>query len=99
MRIPSADAEGGYGLVLVDALTDAWGVQPAGNGKLVWIELRTGTPVDTASEPEPRQVINSLGPARPPDIFQVDVTVNSLGNDSNHRLDVAWFQAGEPQET
>ncbi len=34
-----ADAEGGRGLILVDAVTDRWGVVPgAGGGKTVWFE-------------------------------------------------------------
>ncbi|MFD8550170.1 ATP-binding protein [Streptomyces fradiae] len=36
----SGDREGGRGLILVDALAAAWGVQPgAGRGKTVWMEL------------------------------------------------------------
>ncbi|MFI1359276.1 ATP-binding protein [Streptomyces sp. NPDC020898] len=31
---------GGRGLVLVDALSDAWGVSPEGIGKTVWVEKR-----------------------------------------------------------
>jgi len=65
MRIPSADVEGGYGLVLVEALADDWGAQPTPNGKVVWIELRTGAEVETAGHPEAREAINSRGPARP----------------------------------
>ena len=34
-------AESGRGLVLVDALADAWGVDPSGDqGKTVWFEVR-----------------------------------------------------------
>ncbi|WP_424211195.1 ATP-binding protein [Streptomyces sp. BI20] len=40
--VPSADdGTHGRGLVLVEALADAWGVEPqAGGGKVVWFELR-----------------------------------------------------------
>ncbi len=35
-------AEGGRGLLLVDAVTDGWGVEPSpGGGKVVWFECRT----------------------------------------------------------
>ncbi|MEE4542632.1 ATP-binding protein [Streptomyces sp. V4-01] len=33
----------GRGLLLVQALADAWGAQPHGSGKVVWFELNTGT--------------------------------------------------------
>ncbi|MGP3951598.1 ATP-binding protein [Streptomyces sp. 7N604] len=38
------DGEGGRGLLLVDALSEAWGVRPAagGCGHVVWAELRYG---------------------------------------------------------
>ena len=37
--------EGGRGLMLVTALTTAWGHYPSGNGKVVWAEIlpRSGT--------------------------------------------------------
>lgn len=34
---------GGRGLVLVDALSDAWGVSPEAIGKTVWVEKKLGT--------------------------------------------------------
>ena len=34
------DAEQGRGLALVEALAAAWGVEPEGNGKIVWFEIR-----------------------------------------------------------
>ncbi|MFC8413333.1 ATP-binding protein [Streptomyces coelicoflavus] len=45
--VPSAwvsdDAEGGRGLVLLDAVADKWGVAPgAGGGKTVWFECGGG---------------------------------------------------------
>lgn len=36
-------ATGGRGLVLVDALSDAWGVNPNVIGKTVWVEKKLGT--------------------------------------------------------
>ncbi|MER6678976.1 ATP-binding protein [Streptomyces sp. NPDC000983] len=39
-RVPNADdGTHGRGLVLVQSLADAWGVQPHGVGKAVWFEL------------------------------------------------------------
>ncbi len=37
-----SDAMGGRGLLLVDKLADAWGVEIAREGKSVWFELRLG---------------------------------------------------------
>lgn len=44
LRTAAADAEGGRGLAMVDALASAWGVEPApdGRGKTVWFELTAG---------------------------------------------------------
>lgn len=41
-RVPVRGAEGGYGLVLVEALAQRWGTErrPGGAGKTVWAELR-----------------------------------------------------------
>lgn len=40
VRVPDADdGTHGRGLVLVQSLADAWGVQPHGVGKAVWFEL------------------------------------------------------------
>ncbi|MCU1673197.1 MAG: hypothetical protein JWN77_1310 [Frankiales bacterium] len=36
---PSPDAEGGRGMLLVDRLSDRWGVEPLPVGKRVWFEL------------------------------------------------------------
>lgn len=41
VRNPSGYDESGYGLVLVQALADAWGVRELAIGKSVWVELRT----------------------------------------------------------
>ncbi|MFM9615896.1 ATP-binding protein [Streptomyces sp. V2] len=44
------DAESGRGLVLVDALTDKWGIDPVGLlGKTVWFEC--ATPMDLDNMP------------------------------------------------
>lgn len=38
-RTPGEQASSGRGLLLVEQLADAWGVQPKGDGKRVWFEL------------------------------------------------------------
>ncbi len=38
-RTPADDDESGFGLVLVDALADKWGVRPSATGKAVWAEF------------------------------------------------------------
>lgn len=38
-RDAPADAEGGRGLALVDALAAAWGTLPRPEGKTVWFEV------------------------------------------------------------
>lgn len=42
LRKPGGDGTGGRGLLLVQALADAWGVRPQGSGKVVWFELEGG---------------------------------------------------------
>jgi hypothetical protein len=39
VRAPSADALGGRGLLLVDALAAQWGSTPTDRGKVVWFEF------------------------------------------------------------
>ena len=39
LAAPDTDALGGRGLVIVDGLASAWGVERAGAGKTVWFEL------------------------------------------------------------
>ncbi|MCW2779269.1 MAG: hypothetical protein JWN17_2994 [Frankiales bacterium] len=39
-RSADADAEGGRGLALVDALASAWGTEARPGGKVVWFEVR-----------------------------------------------------------
>ncbi|MHC3474035.1 ATP-binding protein [Streptomyces sp. 7R007] len=42
----SAEAEGGRGLVLLDAVVDKWGVEPRGaGGKAVWFECGRSSPL------------------------------------------------------
>lgn len=36
---PDRDAAGGRGLLIVDRLASAWGVEPEGGGKCVWFVL------------------------------------------------------------
>ncbi|MDH6116102.1 serine phosphatase RsbU (regulator of sigma subunit)/anti-sigma regulatory factor (Ser/Thr protein kinase) [Kitasatospora sp. GAS204A] len=38
-RTPGEQASSGRGLMLVEALADAWGVEPRGSGKRMWFEL------------------------------------------------------------
>ena len=44
-RTPGEQASSGRGLMLVEALADAWGVDPLGSGKRMWFEL-AWTPPD-----------------------------------------------------
>ena len=44
-RLPDVDEESGHGLMLVEAMADAWGTRPTDTGKTVWFTLnvdRTG---------------------------------------------------------
>ncbi len=52
---PGPDAESGRGLLLVDALADAWGVTPrtAGPGKTVWANV--SCPPDGRAYPRPTE--------------------------------------------
>jgi anti-sigma regulatory factor (Ser/Thr protein kinase) len=43
-RAPDVQDESGRGLLLVDALADAWGADPVDGGKLVWAELTRPRP-------------------------------------------------------
>jgi Histidine kinase-like ATPase domain len=45
--------EGGRGLMLVTALTTAWGHYPSGNGKVVWAEIAIPTATRTRVRPSP----------------------------------------------
>ncbi|GAB1336758.1 SpoIIE family protein phosphatase [Streptomyces sp. E-15] len=48
-RRPGELASSGRGLMLIELLADAWGVDPRGEGKCIWFELRepAGTPLGT----------------------------------------------------
>ena len=37
---PDADADGGRGLLIIEALSDAWGVEDHPGGKRVWVRLQ-----------------------------------------------------------
>ncbi|MEV5987195.1 SpoIIE family protein phosphatase [Streptomyces sp. NPDC052051] len=50
-RHPGELASSGRGLILVEMLADAWGVDPRGEGKTIWFELAE----DSAHEHEERQ--------------------------------------------
>jgi anti-sigma regulatory factor (Ser/Thr protein kinase) len=43
-RRPGELASSGRGLVLIELLADAWGVDPRGQGKSIWFELYEPTP-------------------------------------------------------
>jgi anti-sigma regulatory factor (Ser/Thr protein kinase) len=43
LRAPGNQVTSGRGLLLVQALADAWGVHPEGTGKVVWFELSADT--------------------------------------------------------
>ncbi|WP_371578770.1 SpoIIE family protein phosphatase [Streptomyces sp. NBC_01314] len=45
-RHPGELASSGRGLVLMDVLADAWGVDPRGDGKSIWFELYEAAPPD-----------------------------------------------------
>ncbi|WP_149823534.1 ATP-binding SpoIIE family protein phosphatase [Streptomyces tailanensis] len=45
-RHPGELASSGRGLVLMDMLADAWGVDPRGDGKSIWFELYEAAPAD-----------------------------------------------------
>ncbi|WP_327728750.1 SpoIIE family protein phosphatase [Streptomyces sp. NBC_00487] len=47
-RHPGELASSGRGLVLMDMLADAWGVDPRGEGKSIWFELYETAPPDGA---------------------------------------------------
>ncbi|MFE7842270.1 SpoIIE family protein phosphatase [Streptomyces sp. NPDC057474] len=48
-RQPGELASSGRGLVLMDMLADAWGVDPRGDGKSIWFELYETPPPDSSN--------------------------------------------------
>jgi hypothetical protein len=42
LRFPAPEDPSGRGLRIVDAMSDAWGIIPATDGKTVWFALRAG---------------------------------------------------------
>lgn len=48
VRAPGVLDEGGRGLLLVDALAERWGEREVANGKLIWAEIATRRPPDSA---------------------------------------------------
>ncbi|ULR51994.1 SpoIIE family protein phosphatase [Streptomyces deccanensis] len=60
-RHPGELASSGRGLVLMDMLADAWGVDPRGDGKSIWFELYETPP----PEGPHRAVLNQTPPAHP----------------------------------
>jgi anti-sigma regulatory factor (Ser/Thr protein kinase) len=54
-RLPT-DAEGGWGLVLVERLADRWGVERDGDATVVWFELSTPDRAKRARVPLHRHI-------------------------------------------
>jgi anti-sigma regulatory factor (Ser/Thr protein kinase) len=46
VRHPDAADEHGRGVLLIDELADAWGVEPRADGKTVWFEIDVSTATD-----------------------------------------------------
>lgn len=61
-RKVSPDSVGGRGLLLVEALSNRWGVETRGDGKVVWAEIAV---VDAASRAVSRAKANASDPAGP----------------------------------
>ncbi|MFD7065720.1 SpoIIE family protein phosphatase [Streptomyces sp. NPDC059913] len=54
-RRPGEMASSGRGLVLMEMLADAWGVDPRGAGKSIWFELQESPPSTGPAEPEAQE--------------------------------------------
>jgi serine phosphatase RsbU (regulator of sigma subunit)/anti-sigma regulatory factor (Ser/Thr protein kinase) len=52
-RKPGEMASSGRGLVLMEVLADEWGVDPRGDGKMIWFELRESVPATPEAAPHP----------------------------------------------
>ncbi|MCF3961914.1 SpoIIE family protein phosphatase [Streptomyces fuscigenes] len=51
-RKPGEMASSGRGLVLMEVLADEWGVDPRGDGKMIWFELRERAPAPAGTGPD-----------------------------------------------
>jgi hypothetical protein len=60
-RAVTPDSVGGRGLLLVEALSDRWGVETRAEGKTVWAEIAV---VDAASRAASRAAANASDPVR-----------------------------------
>lgn len=66
-RTPGETATSGRGLLLLDAVTTRWGIEPRGEGKAVWCEIGPAVPPSgpvAASRPVAQDVEESADPAR-----------------------------------
>ncbi|MFE9776618.1 SpoIIE family protein phosphatase [Streptomyces sp. NPDC005775] len=61
-RTPGETATSGRGLLLLDAVTTRWGIEPRGEGKAVWCEIGPAAP---ASDPMPEDTEDAEEPADP----------------------------------
>ncbi|WP_327324908.1 ATP-binding protein [Streptomyces sp. NBC_01210] len=50
-RRPGEMASSGRGLLLMEMLADAWGVDPRGEGKSIWFELYESAVPEPVSDP------------------------------------------------
>ncbi|MEU1365243.1 SpoIIE family protein phosphatase [Streptomyces sp. NPDC005803] len=60
-RTPGETATSGRGLLLLDAVTSRWGIEPLGEGKAIWCEIGPASP--PASAPAPRDTAEPVDPA------------------------------------
>lgn len=59
-RTPGETATSGRGLLLLDAVTTRWGIEPRGEGKAVWCEI--GPSARPVSDPVPEDAAESVDP-------------------------------------
>jgi len=65
VQAPDADAPGGRGLLIIEALSQAWGVEGRGDGKAVWFEVALPPGAPTApTTPPPAAPTAPTTPAR-----------------------------------
>ncbi|WP_367124889.1 SpoIIE family protein phosphatase [Streptomyces phytohabitans] len=53
LRTPGEMASSGRGLILMESLAGAWGVDPVGDGKSIWFEIRENADTDTPADTDP----------------------------------------------